>query len=362
MIDVKNAYIAHISLQKVGHKVREEANIFADKTLEYDESKEEQLIPFLLNPFKKSLEINHFTHYTEKLEFNVLYNQCAQMFEEQVDFIDFSQEVLSHLYEKSLHPQIKTGEVFVTLFENMMFDGISCRGIGIYKLENKKKFLRFDESKGLDYNIWKGYKLEGIDKACMILDVHKEEGFRVFSIDDKNVESEYWKKSFLEIDLIKDNNYHTKKYMELITDFSNDFLLDKTDKKQQAEFISNSINVLNSNEFVTNEIIEDQVLKPFELIDQFKDYKKDYSENNRVEFVESFEVSVPTLMKESKKIKSEIKLDTKINIKLDLTNPDAAEEYLNVVLTKKRKCFITKYFLIQNNNRKASILRLLFLS
>ncbi|MEG0697459.1 MAG: nucleoid-associated protein, partial [Algoriella sp.] len=117
------------------------------------------MIPFLLNPFKKSLEINHFTHYTEKLEFNVLYNQCAQMFEEQVDFIDFSQEVLSHLYEKSLHPQIKTGEVFVTLFENMMFEGISCRGIGIYKLENKKKFLRFDESKGLDYNIWKGYKL-----------------------------------------------------------------------------------------------------------------------------------------------------------------------------------------------------------
>ena len=344
MIDVKNAYIAHISLQKVGHKVREEANIFADKTLEYDESKEEQLIPFLLNPFKKSLEINHFTHYTEKLEFNVLYNQCAQMFEEKVDFIDFSQEVLSHLYEKSLHPQIKTGEVFVTLFENMMFDGISCRGIGIYKLENKKKFLRFDESKGLDYNIWKGYKLEGIDKACMILDVHKEEGFRVFSIDDKNVESEYWKKSFLEIDLIKDNNYHTKKYMELITDFSNDFLLDKTDKKQQAEFISNSINVLNSNEFVTNEIIEDQVLKPFELIDQFKDYKKDYSENNRVEFVESFEVSVPTLMKESKKIKSEIKLDTKINIKLDLTNPDAAEEYLERGFDEEKKMFYYKVF------------------
>ncbi|MEG0697414.1 MAG: nucleoid-associated protein, partial [Algoriella sp.] len=187
-------------------------------------------------------------------------------------------------------------------------------------------------------------KLEGIDKACMILDVHKEEGFRVFSIDDKNVESEYWKKSFLEIDLIKDNNYHTKKYMELITDFSNDFLLDKTDKKQQAEFISNSINVLNSNEFVTNEIIEDQVLKPFELIDQFKDYKKDYSENNRVEFVESFEVSVPTLMKESKKIKSEIKLDTKINIKLDLTNPDAAEEYLERGFDEEKKMFYYKVF------------------
>ena len=132
--------------------------------------------------------------------------------------------------------------------------------------------------------------------------------------------------------------------MELITDFSNDFLLDKTDKKQQAEFISNSINVLNSNEFVTNEIIEDQVLKPFELIDEFKEYKKDYSENNRVEFVESFEVSVPTLMKESKKIKSEIKLDTKINIKLDLTNPDAAEEYLERGFDEDKKMFYYKVY------------------
>ncbi|WP_313377084.1 nucleoid-associated protein [Chishuiella sp.] len=344
MIDVKNAYIAFISLQKVGHKVREEANIFAEKTLDYDESKEEQLVPFLLNPFKKSLEINHFIHYTEKLEFNILYNQCKQMFDEEVDFIDFSQEVLNHLYEKSLHPQIKSGEVFITVFENMMFDGIPCKGIGIYKLENKKKFLRFDESNGLDYNIWKGYKLEGIDKATLILDVHRDEGFRVYSIDDKNVESEYWKKNFLEIDLIKDNNYHTKKYMELITDFSNDFLLEKSDKKQQAEFISNSINVLNSNEFITNEIIEEQVIKPFELIDEFKDYKKDYSENNRVEFVESFEVSVPTLMKESKKIKSEIKLDTKINIKLDLTNPDAAEEYLERGFDEEKKMYYYKVF------------------
>lgn len=33
MIDVKNAYIAHISLQKVGHKVREEATYLPIKHL-----------------------------------------------------------------------------------------------------------------------------------------------------------------------------------------------------------------------------------------------------------------------------------------------------------------------------------------
>ncbi|MBF0597287.1 nucleoid-associated protein [Faecalibacter rhinopitheci] len=344
MIDVKNAYIGYITLQKVGHKVREEANIIANETMPVDEKKEEDLVPFLLAPFKKNLETHRFHHYTDKLEFNVLYNLAKSTFDEEIDFLDFSNEALQHLYEKSLHPQIKSGEVFMVMYENMQFEEIPCRGLAIYKLENKKKFLRFDESKGIDYNIWKGYKLEGIDKACLILDVYREEGFRVFSIDDQHQESEYWKKNFLEIDLIKNNSYHTKKYLELIEDFSNQILLDKTDRKSQAEFISNSIQVLQNNEIITNDIIEEEIIKPFELIDEYKGYKKTYAEDNKIDFVENFEVSIPTLSKESKKIKSEIKLDTKINIKIDLSDPDAAEEHLERGFDDEKKMFYYKVY------------------
>ena len=344
MIDVRNAYISYITLQKVGHKIREEANIFAQEIMPVDEKKEEDLVPFLLAPFRKNLEPYRFHHYTEKLEFNVLYNAAAAVFDKEIDFLDFSNDTLSHLYEKSLHPQIKSGEVFIVLFENMQFDEVPCRGIGIYKLENKKKFLRFDESQGIDYHIWKGYKLEGIDKACLILDVYKEEGFRVFSIDDQHQESEYWKKNFLEIELIKNNSYHTKKVLELIQDFSDEVVLEKGDRKAQAEFISNSIQVLQNNEFISPDIIEEEIIKPFELIDEFKDYKKSYAEERKVDFIENFEVSFPTLAKESKKIKSEIKLDTKISIKIDLKDPDAAEEYLERGFDEEKKMYYYKVF------------------
>ena len=344
MIDVKNAYIGFITLQKVGHKIREEANIFAQETMPLDEKKEEDLVPFLLAPFRKNLQPHHFTHYTEKLEFNVLYNSAISVFDDEVDFVDFSNDTLSHLYEKSLHPQIKSGEVFMVLFENMQFEEIPCRGLAIYKLENKKKFIRFDESKGIDYNIWKGYKLEGIDKACLILDVHREDGFRVFSIDDQHQESEYWKKNFLEIDMIKDNAYHTKKVLELIEDFSNDIVLDKNDKKSQAEFIANSIQVMQNNDFISPDIIEEEIIKPFELIDEFKDFKKNYAEERKVDFVENFEVSFPTLAKESKKLKSEIKLDTNINIKIDLHDPDAAEEHLERGYDEEKKMYYYKVY------------------
>ena len=344
MIDVRNAYISYVTLQKVGHKVREEANIFAQEIMPVDEKKEEDLVPFLLAPFRKNLEPYRFHHYTDKLEFNVLYNAAASIFDEEIDFLDFSNDILSHLYEKSLHPQIKSGEVFIVLFENMQFEEVPCRGIGIYKLENKKKFLRFDESNGIDYNIWKGYKLEGIDKACLILDVYKDEGYRVFSIDDQHQESEYWKKNFLEIELIKNNSYHTKKVLELIQDFSDEVVLEKGDRKSQAEFISNSIQVLQNNEFISPDIIEEEIIKPFELIDEFKDYKKSYAEERKVDFIENFEVSFPTLAKESKKIKSEIKLDTKMSIKIDLKDPDAAEEYLERGFDEEKKMYYYKVF------------------
>lgn len=347
-IDTKNAYISHLSLQKVGHKLREEPNIFASSTQVIDEKKEEDLIPFLLNPIKKNLEVNRFTHYTDKLEFNVLYNHCKLLFDQEIEFLDFAREALNHLYEKSLHPQIKSGEVFIVLFENIQFDDIPCRGIGIYKLENKKKFIRFDESSSIDYNILKGYRLEGIDKACLILDTHHNEGFRVYSVDDRHKESEYWKKNFLEIDLIKDNNYHTQKYLELLNNFSEDVVLNLTDKKQQAEFLSNSIAILNENEVINNQLIEEKVLNQSGLLDEFKEYKQNYSNDYNVDFVESFEVSVPTLIKESKKIKSVIKLDTKITIKLDVTNPYTAGEYLERGFDEEKKMYYYKtYFHVE---------------
>ena len=174
--------------------------------------------------------------------------------------------------------------------------------------------------------------------------MYKDEGYRVFSIDDQHQESEYWKKNFLEIELIKNNSYHTKKVLELIQDFSDEVVLEKGDRKSQAEFISNSIQVLQNNEFISPDIIEEEIIKPFELIDEFKDYKKSYAEERKVDFIENFEVSFPTLAKESKKIKSEIKLDTKMSIKIDLKDPDAAEEYLERGFDEEKKMYYYKVF------------------
>jgi len=343
-VNLSNAYIQFLTLQKVGHKVREESNILATRVTEFDEAKEEDLLPFLLNPFKKYLEQKKFTHYTSNLDFNKVYNLCKTAFDEEIDFVDFSNEVLKNLYDQSLHPQIKSGEVFITLFENIMFDDIPCRGIGIYKLEKKSKFIRFDERQEINYNVLKGYKIDKIDKAALILEVHKDEGYRVYSIDDNNVESEFWTKKFLEVSAVKNSALQTKEFIEFIEEFSKDVVLDQSDKKYQIEFVATTFDLLSNNEFVTNEIIEEQLLSPFGITDEFKEFKKNYCENNNIELSPKFEVDTSTLIKESKKIKSDIKLDTGAKINIDLQKPECSAENLERGFDKERKMYYYKLF------------------
>lgn len=339
MLKTNNSYIQFLTLQKVGHKVREEKNILAYKTLEYSEAKEEQLFPFLLGPFKKSLELKQFAHYTEKLEFNKIYNLSKQMFDEEIDFIDFSNEVLKSLYDQSLHPQIKSGEVFITLFEKMSFDGIPCRGITIHKLENKSKFIRFDESSDIDYDVLKGYKLDKIDKAVLILDVYRDEGFRVYSIDDNNVESEFWTKKFLEVKPVTTPALQTKRFLEIIEDFSNDVVLNTSDKKVQSEFLSNAIEKLSAfYSFVDNEIIEEDILS------DYKDEFNQFLNVNQISIDRDFEVDSGALITQAKKIKSEIKLDTGAKINLDLQIPECSGDNLERGFDEEKKMYYYKVY------------------
>lgn len=337
MKELKNAYIEHLVLQKVGHKVREEANIFASKTTEFDESKEEQLIPFLFGPFRKQLELKQFSHYSENLEFNKVYNLCKSMFDEEIDFVDFSNEVLKTLYDQSLHPQIKSGEVFTVQLNNAQFDGIPCKAIGIYKLENKSKFLRFDERETIDYNVLKGYKLDKLDKGVLILDTYRDEGFRVYTIDDNNVESEFWTKNFLEVKPVTNPALQTKNFIEIITDFSNDVILQHSDKKVQAEFLSNAIDQLANNEFVNIEIVD-------ETLGEYKDEFNQFLNVNQISVDREFEVDSGVLIAQAKKIKSEIKLDTGAKINLDLLNPDCAADNLERGYDDEKKMFFYKVY------------------
>ena len=118
----------------------------------------------------------------------------------------------------------KVGELFVVLFENIQFQDITTEAIGIFKIEKKIDYLKFQLAEDdLDFMISKGVKLQKIDKDCLILNTEKTDGFRVISVDNNNYDANYWKKGFLNIEEVMNDSYQTKHHLQLLTTFSNVF-------------------------------------------------------------------------------------------------------------------------------------------
>jgi len=183
----------------------------------------------------------------------------------------------------------------------------------------------------------KGYKLDKLDKGVLILDTFCDEGFRVYTIDDNNVESEFWTKNFLEVKPVTNPALQTKKFIETINDFAIDVVLDKTNRKDQAEFLSNSIDLLSNHEFMNIEIVD-------EALGEYKDDFNQYLNQTEIKLDKEFEVDSGVLITQSKKIKSEIKLDTGAKINLDLLNPDCAADNLERGYDDDKKMFFYKVY------------------
>lgn len=341
MIILKEAIINEMSLQKVGHKLRNESNVFSSDPMVIDSLEQKELTVFFLNSMKGILDANKFCHHID-INFNVIYKSTINFFDNDINFTEYSHLVLKHLFDVSNHPLIKSGKVFIVHFEGVVFEKEISSAIGIFKLEKDKRYIKFQEGKQINFKLENGFKLESIDKGCLILNTAYQSGLKVFTIDNNQYDTEYWVNHFLGIEPINNNTYQTKKQIQLIRGFSSNIL--QENKKQQAEFISNSIKVLAENENFNQLLFEEKVLQPLNLINEFSSYKEKFTLENNVDLWEEFEVSKPILISQRKKIKNIIKLDTNIQINLDIEKPEAAEKFIEKGYDSEKKMHFYKVF------------------
>ena len=112
----------------------------------------------------------------------------------------------------------------------------------------------------------------------------------------------------------------------------------------QKDFISQGIKLFNENEVITKDLIEQELLSPFDVVDSYSKFKSQYNKENNLDLEENFNVSTSTLKKEKKKIKSQINLDTKIQIKLDISEGDSLKENIEKGFDEERKMHFYKVF------------------
>ncbi len=344
MIKRSRAVISKMIIHKVGNKFNSATNIFSEDVLTFDKESYDLMFPFLLKPFANLAQSYRFNHHAN-IDLNELNSYAAKAFEDESSFIDISKHIVNHLYEQSNSAQIKIGDVIIALFEDVEYKETITNAIGIFKIESKIDFFQtYMETDSLDVFVQKGISTKKLDKGVLIVNFSDDEGKVVLSVDNNNYDAQYWTKNFLNIKFADDSNQHTQNYIEMCKDFSDEIIKEDFGQHEKSKFLIKTVDFFKENEAINIEDFKTEVFEEDKHKDLFDDYKKHFEDINNVVVHNQFVVSDIVLKKQKSKIKTEIKLDTNIQIKLDVDAPDAAEEYIEKGFDDEKKMHYYKVY------------------
>ncbi|ALJ06087.1 hypothetical protein APS56_13520 [Pseudalgibacter alginicilyticus] len=344
MISRKNASISKFIIHKVGNKFNDTKNAFSEKLVDFDEASYDLMLPFLLKPFSSVVQSYRFNHHAN-ISLNEVNSYSTQLFNNEEAFIDISKHMVTHLYEQSSSAQIKTGDVLIVMFEGIEFKEITTNAVGIFKIENKVNFFQtYLENNSYDVLVQKGINSKKVDKGCLILNQSDGEGNIILSVDNNSYDTQYWLNHFLNIKYADDANNHTQQYIELCKEFSTEILKTTYGAQEQNTFLAKTIDFFKENEIVNVERFKEDIFEEDKHKNLFDDYKKTFEGEQNLVLRNQFDVAEAVVNKEKKKFKTDIKLDTNIQIKLDIDAPDASTEYLERGYDEEKKMHYYKVF------------------
>lgn len=300
----------------MGNKNNDEGVILSDITTNLTPELRIALIKYFLQSFDGKEEAWNFTH-EDDVRFNEISSYATEMFE-GADFVDVSKKVARHLYESSVHPNIKGGELFVVNLSNVVYEGKSVAALGLFKSETKDTFLRFvSKNNNLEVENEIGANVNRLDKGCIILNHTDEKGYYVFTLDSSNrTDAKYWTGDFLGITPRQNEFTYTKDVLSMTKDFVAKVLPSEypVSKAEQVELLNKSVNYFKGNESFSMQSYEEQVLGDEKLIDSFHRHKEAYEQEREVELKDDFAISDNAVKKQERRMKSVIKLDKNFHI------------------------------------------------
>lgn len=307
-----NKFIVH----SIGNKNNGDGVRFSDILTDFD--KIEEHIKQLLNNSFKFEELYQF-FFLPNLELNPVYQFVSSIFKSKESFIEQSQNAGRYLYDKSTHPQIKSGELGIIYFNDCKINNEIVDCIGIFKSENKDTILKINNKEnGFELTGEKGINTNKLDKGCLIFNTRKENGFLISVVDNTNRSSEaqYWKDDFLGIKTIKNDFHQTNQFLGIAKQFvtkqlDENFEVSKADK---IDFLNRSVDYFKNSETFNKQEFEKQVFGDENLIESFQKFNQTYRQENEVELADNFQISSQAVKKQSRIFKSVLKLDRNFDI------------------------------------------------
>lgn len=321
--------LEYCCLHYVGNKNVDEGIILSERCMPFLESISESLLQYFFKPFITSEE-NFQLYHDSGIEYNVLYGAVSQIFDTPEALYEQSVNLAKHLYDQSTHPKIKGGEFYTVYFKDCIVDGDTVDAVGLFKSENKDTFLKvLREGGNFNLESEQGINIKKLDKGCLIFNKERENGYVVAVVDNTNkgIEAQYWIDDFLHIRQRKDEYANTQNVMAMAKNFvtrelPKEFEVSKAD---QIDLLNKSLQFFKEKDTFDMDDFANEVIEQPDVIESFRNYKKNYESENDIVIDDSFSISNNAFKKQQRSYKRVIRLDRKIQIIID-GNRDHVEQ------------------------------------
>lgn len=308
-------------VQRVGNKSNEDGVSFSDDVCQMDGVEE----PFLklINASFKFDDWKQF-YYIDDLELNPTYRFVTKIFDDESCIVQQANNLARHLYEQSIHPNIKIGEFYVVLLENCEVDDEPTQAIGLFKSEIREAVLTVKMEKNrLVLSSETGMSLKKLEKGCIVFNVDKENGYKVAVVDNtgSNTDAHYWVDSFLHVRNCNDDYHETERLMEMCTGFVQ--LLKEESEVVSAFAAKKTSEMLKTNETLQMDVLADMICQNEEQKQAFEAYRQSYEEEYG-DFAEEINVVKKAISRKPVSRMNVLKLGNDFEVKV--LNPNAEIE------------------------------------
>lgn len=309
---IDNQFAVHF----VGNKGNDDALHISEKLHSPDEDLEIILRHYFLNPFK-SEEYFQFQHETD-LRMNEVYAYVKQIFDKPSSLHEQSGFLAKHLYNQSLHPKIKSGELYVVYFRDCMLNGETIDAVGLFKSENRDTFLDVDyTSSGIALKTKEGVNINKLDKGCLVFNTNEETGYLMAIADaNRGTEAQYWRDDFLSVEPVRNEYHQTSEFLGMTKQYVTQQIPEEFEvgKADQIDMLNRSMEYFKKHETFVKEEFEEEVLGDKNVIESFRRFDQGYREEREMQLEDSFDISAQAVKKQARVYKSVLKLDKNFHV------------------------------------------------
>lgn len=337
-MNIKIGTIESAVVQRVGNKSEGDGIAFSSELCPMD-----TIEPYLMKLIKASFKFDDFKRFVaiDSVEYNMVYRFVSKIFEDSTVIIEQSHNLARHLYEQSIHPNIKVGEFYVVHFIDCYFGDEVLDAIGLFKSESRETILKvFYENNSLRFQPEDGIGLKKLDKGCMIFNTCKDDGYRVVIVDNTNSgnDAHYWVDNFLHVVDWNDDYHNTIQIEGFCSGFIKQ-LQSEGEAFYSATKAKSVAHILSSTKLVTQDQIDNVFCDTEEHTRKFNDYKTKYVEEHGV-IPKEFTPSKDAIKRKTVTKLNSVKIGTDFEIRI--LNPNAEIE--NGFDSKKGRKFVKLFF------------------